>query len=458
MALLQEDDLFRQSSMTFGEHLEDLRKHLFRAFLWLGLGLIIGFVVGQWVVGVIKRPLETALGDYYQKKALEKLKSDPSGFPPEAVDFISRGYLSDQWFVDPGTMVDELKRFAPGAATSMNSLVLHHLSAKDLTDAKDLAKKLVEASQSEQPTAARHFWDLLPAADRQLVMKMAAAATPTDTDAAQLAAALDKLIARDDFFDEKYFASLLSAAKLDQFKHRADKSADEVRRLNWYLLHEMFVNSVAAPHADLMPITIWHQSKDDPRVQLTSLGTSEAFIIWMKASLLAAFILASPLIFREIWLFVASGLYPHERRYVYIFLPFSVGLFLSGALMAFFVAFPPVLQFLLSYNDMLGINPEPRISEWLTFVLFLPLAFGIGFQLPLVMLFVNRIGLVSVKSFLVNWRVAILVICVAAVLLCPSPDIYSMMLMAAPMTVLYFGGIALCHYTTPRRPAALGGE
>jgi sec-independent protein translocase protein TatC len=181
-------------------------------------------------------------------------------------------------------------------------------------------------------------------------------------------------------------------------------------------------------------------------------------VIYVKASLLAAFIIASPLIFREIWLLVASGLYPHERRYVYIFLPFSVGLFLTGALMAFFIAFPPVLRFLLSFNDMLGINPDPRISEWLTFVLFLPLAFGIGFQLPLVMLFVNRIGLVSVKTYLVQWRIAVLVIFVTATLLCPSPDIYSMLLMAGPMTVLYFLGIALCYYTTGRRPVALGGE
>ena len=143
---------------------------------------------------------------------------------------------------------------------------------------------------------------------------------------------------------------------------------------------------------------------------------------------------------------------------MYTFLPFSVGLFLAGAFMAFFIAFPPVLKFLLSFNSFLGISPEPRISEWLTFVLFLPLAFGIGFQLPLVMLFVHRIGLVSVETYLKQWRVAILVILVTATLLCPSPDLYSMLLMAVPMIVLYFGGIGLCHWSQKRRPKALGGE
>ena len=74
------------------------------------------------------------------------------------------------------------------------------------------------------------------------------------------------------------------------------------------------------------------------------------------------------------------------------------------------------------------------------------------------MLFVNRIGLVSVKTFLQQWRIAVLVIFVVAVMLCPSPDFYSMMLMAGPMVVLYFGGSALCHFMAPRRPTALGGE
>ena len=193
-------------------------------------------------------------------------------------------------------------------------------------------------------------------------------------------------------------------------------------------------------------------------MQLKSFNASEPFMIYLKAAMLTGVILASPMIFREIWLFIAAGLYPHERRYVHIFLPFSIGLFLAGVLMAFFVAFPPVLKFLLSFNQFLGISPEPRIEEWLSFVLFLPLAFGIGFQLPLVMLFVNRIGLVSVATFRKQWRIAILTIFVIAMILTPSPDVYSMSLMALPMTVLYFGGIALCAYTSGRRPVGLGSE
>ena len=102
-----------------------------------------------------------------------------------------------------------------------------------------------------------------------------------------------------------------------------------------------------------------------------------------------------------------------------------------------------MLNFLFSFNRSLGIAPDPRINEWLGFVLFLPVGFGIGFQLPLVMLFLERIGVFTVRNYLGQWRIAVLVIFVIAAILTP-PDPYSMMLMATPLTALYFGGILLC--------------
>jgi sec-independent protein translocase protein TatC len=103
------------------------------------------------------------------------------------------------------------------------------------------------------------------------------------------------------------------------------------------------------------------------------------------------------------------------------------------------------LDFLFSFNASMNIDPDPRISEWLSFVLILPLGFGISFQLPLVMLFLNRIGIFSVGAYLEKWRIAILVIFVISMLLTPADPI-SMMLMAVPLTILYFGGIMLCKW------------
>jgi sec-independent protein translocase protein TatC len=178
---------------------------------------------------------------------------------------------------------------------------------------------------------------------------------------------------------------------------------------------------------------------------LTALSAQEVFMIWLKAAFISGMIVASPWIFYQIWMFVAAGLYPHEKKQVFVFLPISLLLFLAGAGLAFFFVFEPVLDFLFSFNRAMQIDPDPRISEWISFVLFLPLGFGVAFQLPLVMVFINRIGIISVSTFIEKWRIAILVIFVISMVLTPADPI-SMLLMAAPLSVLYFLGIGMCKW------------
>ena len=199
------------------------------------------------------------------------------------------------------------------------------------------------------------------------------------------------------------------------------------------------------PRDNLIRLRVYQPLEDDPRLNLVSLAGHEPFMVYVKASLVVGAIISSPLIFYFIWQFVAAGLYGSERRYVYIFLPISLGLFFAGAALAFFVVFDYVLDFLFWFNDVMGINPTPRISEWMSFVLMLPLGFGISFQLPLVMMFLERIGIFSVETYLSKWRIAVLVISVLSMFLTPA-DPGSMLLMGFPLVVLYFGGIAMCHY------------
>jgi sec-independent protein translocase protein TatC len=198
---------------------------------------------------------------------------------------------------------------------------------------------------------------------------------------------------------------------------------------------------IPAPDPNLVKTRIWRSAQ----ARLTILSPHEGFIIWLKAGFVSGLIIASPYIFYQIWVFVAAGLYSHEKHFVHIFLPFSLVLFISGAALAFFFVFGPVLNFLFGFTRMLNIDPDLRISEVISFVLFLPLGFGIAFQLPLVMLFLNRIGVMSVEAFLEKWRIAILVIFVISMLLTPADPI-SMLLMATPLTALYFLGIVLCKW------------
>ena len=200
------------------------------------------------------------------------------------------------------------------------------------------------------------------------------------------------------------------------------------------------------PDSQMVKTRIWRPID----ANVTSLSAHEPFMIWIKAALITGAVIASPWIFFQIWSFVAAGLYPHEKQYVYFFMPFSLALFFAGAALAFFFVFEPVLDFLFTFNRMMNIDPDPRISEWMSFVLFLPLGFGVSFQLPLVMLIIERIGIVTVGSYVDKWRLAVLVICMISMLLTPADPI-SMLLMACPLTLLYFGGILLCIYLPKRR-------
>lgn len=196
---------------------------------------------------------------------------------------------------------------------------------------------------------------------------------------------------------------------------------------------------------DLIRLPIYRPLEEDSRLQTISTGGQESFMVYMKASLVVGALIASPFIFYYLWNFVAAGLYSNERNMVYMFMPMSLGLFLGGAALAFFAVFDYVLNFLLWFNEQMGIQPMPKIDEWMSFVLILPLGFGISFQMPLVMLLLERVGVFTIESYLSKWRVAVVVICASSMFLTPA-DPGSMILMAVPLVFLYFGGILLCIY------------
>ena len=191
----------------------------------------------------------------------------------------------------------------------------------------------------------------------------------------------------------------------------------------------------------MVEVDIWEPVDFKPQ----SLAATDGFMIWVKAAVVTGLTLALPFVMYFLWSFVASGLYPHEQKYVHLFLPISIGLFFAGVCLAFFFVFQPVLGFLFSFNRSMNIAPEMRINDWLSFVLFLPLGFGVAFQLPLVMLFMNRIGLFTIEAYLGKWRIAVMCIFVLAMILTPADPI-SMLLMAVPLTILYFVGIAMCRW------------
>ena len=216
-------------------------------------------------------------------------------------------------------------------------------------------------------------------------------------------------------------------------------------------------NGFATTREQMLRLRLYKPLEQDPRLSVISLSGQEPFMIYVKASLVVGALLASPFIFYYIWNFVAAGLYARERNMVYLYLPMSLGLFFAGAALAFYAVFDFVLDFLFWFNGQMGIIPTPRITEWMSFVLILPLGFGISFQLPLVMVALERVGIFTIESYLSKWRIAVVVICTLSMFLTPA-DPGSMILMATPLVFLYFLGIALCKYLPAAKPWARDGR
>ncbi|MCI0463495.1 MAG: twin-arginine translocase subunit TatC [Gemmataceae bacterium] len=191
------------------------------------------------------------------------------------------------------------------------------------------------------------------------------------------------------------------------------------------------------------------------RPVLTTLSVQEAFVVYFKVSLMTGFVLASPWIFYQVWSFIAAGLYPHEKRYVNVFLPFSLGLFIGGVLICEFFVMPAAVDALLWFNEWLDLEPDLRLNEWLGFAIWMPVIFGLSFQTPLVMLFLERIGIYDVAAFRSKRRMVWFLMAVFAAIITPSTDPYSMLFLWTPMCLLYELGIWLCWFSPSRRPFEL---
>jgi sec-independent protein translocase protein TatC len=187
------------------------------------------------------------------------------------------------------------------------------------------------------------------------------------------------------------------------------------------------------------------QAITESKQYLTTLSAQEAFVVYFKVSVLCGIVLASPFIFYQFWAFVGAGLYPHEKKYVYIFFGPSLVLFIVGVLVCQFFVLPGAVKALLKFNEMLGFDPDIRLHEWLGLAIVLPLVFGLSFQTPLVMIFMNRLGLFTAHDYLTKWRYACFILAVFAALVTPTPDVVTMLYLFVPMFGLYLLGILFCH-------------
>ncbi len=180
-------------------------------------------------------------------------------------------------------------------------------------------------------------------------------------------------------------------------------------------------------------------------------GVAEGFFVDLKVALVAAVFMASPYLFYQIWAFIAPGLYEEEKRYVLPLSFFSAIFFLGGAAFCYFVVFPFAFVFFLSYSTD-NIVAMLSISEYLSFSLKMLIAFGLIFEMPLFAFFLARMGLVTSGKMREMRKYAVLGVFVVAAVLTP-PDVFSQLLMAVPMLLLYEASIGVAAVFGRRKTA-----
>jgi sec-independent protein translocase protein TatC len=183
----------------------------------------------------------------------------------------------------------------------------------------------------------------------------------------------------------------------------------------------------------------------EPVGRLIFTSPGEAFTARITLALAGGFLLAFPVILYQVWRFVGAGLYERERRWILLFGPFSLICFFCGVIFGYTVMVPISLTFLLSFSSEWMV-PMITVNQYISFVGSFVLAFGIIFELPLILMFLTKIGIATPAFLIQKRRHAIVLILIVSAFLTP-PDVLTQCLMAIPLIVLYEAGIIVSQLT-----------
>lgn len=191
--------------------------------------------------------------------------------------------------------------------------------------------------------------------------------------------------------------------------------------------------------------------------QLIGIGPAEAFMTRIKVALLGGSLLVSPVVFHQLWLFVAPGLYDHERKMVVPFVTVTTLLFLSGVALCFYGIFPVAFEFFSDQYRVIGVMPTVRMSEYLSMVIFTLLGFGMVFEMPVLAFFLAKLGLLTYEMMTKYLRYAIVLVFIISAVVTP-PDVLSQILLAVPLMILYGISMLVVKHTERRAAENLPAE
>jgi sec-independent protein translocase protein TatC len=218
-----------------------------------------------------------------------------------------------------------------------------------------------------------------------------------------------------------------------------------------FLLYNQMFEFLIAPYEDIVRENPGSSATDGKLLQTDPL---EGFGVRMKFALYGGIALAMPVILWQIWRFVTPGLYPHEKRYAVPFLASALVLFVLGAGLAYYTL-PKALEFLIDIGGTDNFVTAFQPSKYFTLITYMMLAFGIGFEFPILLVFLQLVGVVGPSQLSGFRRYAIVLIVVLVAVITPSGDPISMLMLSVPMVIFYEVSILIGRVVGRRRRVAV---
>jgi sec-independent protein translocase protein TatC len=452
----------REVRMTFGEHLEELRWRIIVSLCYLAVGVTIAFIYGEDLMRIALVPHQRAFSVAQRNRVISRMESQLDDLLPLTGMSLHEARVKGKPLVG-----DEVHWEVLFPAEVVRARLDFQFQAPFRALSQDLRRDLLPSLPREE---REDFAERLDALGSKLShLWIAELATAFDLNRAadiprrfqRLAARLRALEAEETAAQMKQmigwgkdFSGLLG--RLDLFNSFLDKRRQEASQSS-ASLQDLRAWASPSPLADGLDDALLELEESLEKIQggvssrITVISYLESFSSYLKLAVIFGLMLSIPFILYEMWKFVGAGLYLQEQRYVVTFLPFSLGLFVSGGLFGYFLLIPVGLRFLAGWGTD-DVEMSFTLGNYIGLFITLTLILGLVFQTPLVMVFLSKLGIVRVAAFRRARRIAIFGgVCLAVVLTPPDP--FSWSLMAAPMILLYELGIIVCQFLEREKKA-----
>ncbi|MBN1442763.1 MAG: twin-arginine translocase subunit TatC [Planctomycetes bacterium] len=443
----------REVRMTFGEHLEELRKRVLISLIYVFIGIIISFFYGNELLQLALQPHEKAFEGAQRNRLIARMEKVMEGLGPlmtsepyEATAASGKKLVEGDIRWEELFIGDVLRQRLEEAVSEPFSApltetidALGSIAAEDRERLKSAFRELgthlgialvreIATTVDFEGAASipRRFESYRERLERLRQSETGSTLKRSIGWGRDLAPLIEKVEEFCSFLQWQKKQALRGAATFDDLKASAKSSA---------LAHGLDESLNVLEKASQVL-----EQPESRRIMV--IDYTEHFMAYLKVAMIFGLFFSVPFVLYEMWKFVGAGLHLHEQRYVVTFMPFSLALFAAGAIFGYKIMIPVGLEFLASWGDT-DVELNFVLGNYVGLFLTLTLVLGLIFQTPLLMVFLNKVGIVDVAFYRRTRRIAVFLgVCLAVILTPPDPVSWS--LMAAPMIILYEIGIIVC--------------